>query len=329
MTNLRAKEAQRAAQVFQAKRMTEDGKPNNFFEQKEFGTTSNKEVANILETAPKTVEAAKASQPKVSLEAAAWDDNEIEIDEDDMVSPQNDAEETKDGSVETTSEIFVPPSAGSHPFAATVKKNPLNAAINIAAGNFDKGLELLTKSIAVVNFDPLKPLFVDTYTLNKMLFQPLPHGPAFEVSLKSSGSMPLLPFTLTIIEEKIALGIELTTKAEFQNALKTFRNCLHSITMLAISQAETKKIAVIVRKLVEYITFLRIELERKKSADEKGSEVRTNELGCYMTVCGVEIVHKFLAYKSAFALSYKLNNFITAAHFARLIVDLEPSGVSY
>ena len=46
-----------------------------------------------------------------------------------------------------------------------------------------------------------------------------------------------------------------------------------------------------------------------------------------MTLCGVDIMHKFLAYKSAFALCYKLNNFITAAHFARLVVDLEPSGI--
>lgn len=152
MTNLRAKEAQRAAQVFQAKRMTDDGKSTSFFESKDFAATSNKEVASILETAPKTVEAAKAAQPKVSLEAAAWDDNEIEIDEEDMAIPETTAEETKDGLAEAFSEIFVPPSAGQHPFASIVKKNPLNAGINVSAGHFDKGLELLAKSIAVVNF---------------------------------------------------------------------------------------------------------------------------------------------------------------------------------
>lgn len=141
--------------------------------------------------------------------------------------------------------------------------------------------------------------------------------------------MPLLPVNIQTLEEKITLGIEQTTKAEFQGALKTFRSCLQSITLLAVSPQEAKKVALIVRKLVEYITFLRVEMERQKTAADKGSEVRTNELGCYMTLCGVEIVHKFLAYKSAFALSYKLNNFITAAHFARLIVDLEPSGVSF
>jgi len=38
--------------------------------------------------------------------------------------------------------------------------------------------------------------------------------------------------------------------------------------------------------------------------------------------------HKFLAYKSAFTLNYKANNFITASHFARQVIDLESTGVS-
>lgn len=103
---------------------------------------------------------------------------------------------------------------------------------------------------------------------------------------------------------------------------------MQSITVITVTPNESKKVSLIIRKIVEYIIFLRIELERQKALAEKGSEVRVGELGCFMTLCGVEIVHKFLAYKSAFSLNYKLNNFITSAHFARLIVDLEPSGVS-
>ena len=38
--------------------------------------------------------------------------------------------------------------------------------------------------------------------------------------------------------------------------------------------------------------------------------------------------HKFLAFKSAFTLNYKANNFITASHFARQVIDLESTGVS-
>lgn len=98
--------------------------------------------------------------------------------------------------------------------------------------------------------------------------------------------------------------------------------------MITVAPNESKKVSLIIKKIVEYITFLRIELERQKALADKSNEVRVSELGCFMTLCGVEIVHKFLAYKSAFSLNYKLNNFITSAHFARLIVDLEPTGVS-
>lgn len=47
-----------------------------------------------------------------------------------------------------------------------------------------------------------------------------------------------------------------------------------------------------------------------------------------MTLCGMEIAHKFLAYKNAMNTTYKLENHITAAHFARQVLDLEPTGVS-
>ena len=59
-------------------------KPSSFFEAKDFATTSNKEVASILETTSKNAEAVKKSQPKVNLEEAAWGD-EIEIDADDDI----------------------------------------------------------------------------------------------------------------------------------------------------------------------------------------------------------------------------------------------------
>ena len=101
MTNLRAKEAQKAAQVFQARRLQEDVKPTSFFEAKEFATTSTKEVASILETTTKTAETVKTSQAKVNLEEAAWGD-EIEIDEDDDIEVQDANEpETTENLAET------------------------------------------------------------------------------------------------------------------------------------------------------------------------------------------------------------------------------------
>lgn len=47
-----------------------------------------------------------------------------------------------------------------------------------------------------------------------------------------------------------------------------------------------------------------------------------------MTICKLHPSHKFLALKNAMNLCYKAQNFITAAHLARQILDLEPKGVS-
>jgi hypothetical protein len=41
----------------------------------------------------------------------------------------------------------------------------------------------------------------------------------------------------------------------------------------------------------------------------------------------MDLGHKFLAFKNAMNNNYKMNNFITAANFARLILELEPTGV--
>lgn len=45
---------------------------------------------------------------------------------------------------------------------------------------------------------------------------------------------------------------------------------------------------------------MRIELERKRLV-ASGSEdnVRITELSCYMTLCGMDNAHKFLAFKNA------------------------------
>jgi hypothetical protein len=42
----------------------------------------------------------------------------------------------------------------------------------------------------------------------------------------------------------------------------------------------------------------------------------------------MEDAHKFLAFKNAMNTTYKLENHITAAHFARQVLDLEPTGVT-
>jgi hypothetical protein len=42
----------------------------------------------------------------------------------------------------------------------------------------------------------------------------------------------------------------------------------------------------------------------------------------------MDLGHKYLAFKNAMNNTYKMGNNITAAAFARLILELEPTGVS-
>ena len=86
----------------------------------------------------------------------------------------------------------------------------------------------------------------------------------------------------------------------------------------------------LIKRVTEYITAMRIELERKRlTAAGSTDNTRMTELCCYMTLCSMDLGHKFLAYKNAMNLNYKMNNFITAANFARLILEMEPTGVSF
>ena len=125
-------------------------------------------------------------------------------------------------------------------------------------------------------------------------------------------------------------GTDLTTKGEFTGAIQAFRQCLQCVPFLVVSSEQAEKdLQALVKRLVEYITAMRIELERKKLVAAGSQDtVRVTELSCYMTLCGMDnALHKFLAYKNAMQCNYKVQNVITAAQFARLVLDLEPKGI--
>ena len=124
-------------------------------------------------------------------------------------------------------------------------------------------------------------------------------------------------------------GIDFTTKGAFKEAIQAFRQCLQFVPLIVVtSDAQLKVVTALIKSLVEYITAMRVELERKRLVAAQSDDTnRITELSCYMTLCGMNNRHNFLAYKGAMNSNYKIQNFITAAHFARLVLDLEPTGI--
>lgn len=109
-------------------------------------------------------------------------------------------------------------------------------------------MELLKNQISVTNFAPLKQLFIDALTLNRVKLQTLPHGPFLDLQLKTTATCPLLPVCPTLLEVKMSEGINLTTKGDFVSSLAVFRSVIQSATMMAVfSDQDVKKVQTIVK----------------------------------------------------------------------------------
>lgn len=210
MTNLRAKEAEKAEQMFQKKKFLDEKQADEaFFESSDFKST-NKEVDNILRS-EETGDAAKKTDAgkKVDLAQANWgedDDSLGSLDEELNAQEKNtgaaaaSGDAADAGGLPEESDIFVPPSPGADPYQGILRQNPTNVALNVANGDFQKAMELLKNQISVSNFAPLKQLFIDAVTLNRVQVQTVPHGPSLELKLKSTASCPLLPVSLALLE---------------------------------------------------------------------------------------------------------------------------------
>ena len=69
----------------------------------------------------------------------------------------------------------------------------------------------------------------------------------------------------------------------------------------------------------EYINAVRI---KEALSDPDNDNVRVTELGAYFTHCNMEIAHLMLALDLAMTKSFKNKNYMTAAAFARRLLEL-------
>lgn len=121
---------------------------------------------------------------------------------------------------------------------SSLRKNPNVAALHIALGDFAKGMELLKRQISVSDFEPLRNLFIDIYTLNKSKIQTLPHTSPLNYTFRGSGNIPFIAVSLNSLIQRYNQGIELTTKGDFVSALDQFRLCLQNSTLFVVKHSK-------------------------------------------------------------------------------------------
>ena len=98
-----------------------------------------------------------------------------------------------------------------------------------------------------------------------MKIQTLPHTMPIDYTLRQGNQIPYVAVSMNTLMQKLARGLDLTSKGDFSGALDSFRTTLQSIPLMAVTNPKDfKEVQQIIRKIAEYIMAMRIELERKK-----------------------------------------------------------------
>ncbi|KAJ3935811.1 MAG: coatomer subunit alpha-2 [Lentinula lateritia] len=213
-----------------------------------------------------------------------------------------------------------------------VKNSPL-AADHVAAGSFDTAMQLLNRQLGVVNFEPLKPLFLSIYRSSHTYISPVASLPPLQLHIRRNPSesslsrvLPVEARSLQFIRSEFADGARDVAGNRLVNAQATFRSVLRALLVVVLtSDEEAKQWRDMVTSTREYLLGVSIELERRRVAQEEPDNLERNlELAAYFTHCQLQPVHLQIALRSAITVFGKANNSAHAARFAKRLLELKP-----
>ncbi|GAA5941494.1 hypothetical protein JCM10213_006105 [Rhodosporidiobolus nylandii] len=214
-----------------------------------------------------------------------------------------------------------------------VRNSPL-AADHVAGGSFETAMGLLNRQVGIVEFAPLKPLFLSIYRSSRMYLPAAPSLPPLEIPLRRNADraeprsvLPVATLSLQqITAGELRAAYTAFQKAKFVEAAGIFRTILQSlllvVTSTAAEAAELQELVIVCR---EYLIGLSLEIERRRIQDQPDSLKRQLELAAYFTHCRLQPAHLQLALRLAMTTFMKAKNYPTAASFAQKLLDLKPA----
>jgi coatomer protein complex subunit alpha (xenin) len=194
------------------------------------------------ETITPAPSAVKATQVLDTTDAGeAWDDDGIDLgDEEEIAAP-------------TIITSAAAPSLGGAPsatgqFAAVQRGQPLPArwvqtstlaADHVAAGSFETAMRLLNRQIGVVNFAPLKRLFLQIRAASATS---LPGPPLIDsintYPLRKDSELPMPVVTLQTVTARLPQAYDFFAKAKFEESLGEFKQILQTVPLVVCSSTE-------------------------------------------------------------------------------------------
>lgn len=209
----------------------------------------------------------------------------------------------------------------------------------VAAGDFDTAIRCLNRQAGIVNFAPLKALFLEVYQASHAYLPTAPMGAGpgaanscapvhLDRTWMSDASAqppahPAVPVSVRGLQARVQGACKLVTEGRFTDALRLFTLALQMAPLaVAASKEESDQVAEAIVTCREYIIGLKCELKRKEMKEE--DPARQLELAAFFTHAQMLPKHLALSLRSAMTIAFKLKCFQTCAHFCRRLLDLNP-----
>ncbi|RFU33464.1 hypothetical protein B7463_g2888, partial [Scytalidium lignicola] len=224
--------------------------------------------------------------------------------------------------------------AGSSEADLWARNSPL-AADHVAGGSFETAMQLLNRQIGAVNFEPLKPRFLEVYQASKTYLPASVGLPPLVNYVRRTVEetdprkvLPIIPRDIeTLATVDLQRGYDAMRGNKLEDGVRIFKGMLHALLINTVSSvAEVGEAKKLITSATEYSIAMAIELSRRKlgTPDEvaKSPEKlkRSLELSAYFTIPKLEVPHRQLALTSAMNLAYKSKNFNSALSFANRII---------
>jgi coatomer subunit alpha len=220
--------------------------------------------------------------------------------------------------------------AGSSEVDLWTRNSPL-AADHVAGGSFETAMQLLNRQLGAVNFEPLKPRFLEIYQASKT-YLPASAGlpPLINYVRRTVDEtdqrkvLPIIPRDIeSLATNDLQKGYDAMRTNKLEDGARIFKGILHTLLVNAVSTAsEVEEARKLITSASEYSIAMNIELSRRNlgSNEEIAASPeklkRSLELSAYFTIPKLEVPHRQIALVSAMKLAYTNKNFNSALSFA-------------
>lgn len=215
--------------------------------------------------------------------------------------------------------------AGSSEAELWSRNSPI-AADHVAGGSFDTAMQLLNRQVGAVNFEPLKPRFLEIYQTSKTYLPATPGLPPLLNYMRrtvdetdSRKVLPVIPRDVeSVANGELQEGYTAMRSNKLEDGVKIFKRILHTLLVNATSsQNEVTEAKKMISAATEYTIAMSIEIQRRAlGTDTEEKLKRSLELSAYFTIPKLEVSHRQLALMAAMKLAFANKNLSSALSFA-------------